>query len=55
MGIKYRKPFFSKKGMEMWQIVLLVLMMIFILFLIFFAGDLNTKIGNLLGGIGDMY
>lgn len=38
----------NRKGMEMWQIVLIILALIFLLVVIIFYGFLGGEIGNLL-------
>ena len=38
--------FADKKGMEMWQILLLVLSILILLFMLIFYGQLDAKIGD---------
>ena len=39
--------FVDKKGMEMWQIVLMIISILVLLFLMMFYGQLNERIGEL--------
>ena len=45
---------FGKKGMEMWQLVLLILVLILLLAVIVWFGFLGGEIGSLLGKLGDL-
>ena len=44
----------GKKGMEMWQIVLLILVMIFLLAVIIWYGFLGGELKNLLNKFADI-
>ncbi|MBT3298630.1 hypothetical protein HN385_06895 [archaeon] len=39
----------NKKGMEMWQIVLMILMLLLIFFGFLFYGGISDKLGDLFG------
>ena len=45
----------GKKGMEMWQLILIILAVIFLLFMIAWYGGLNESIKELLGKLGEMF
>lgn len=44
----------NKKGMEVWEIVGLVLAVAFFLFLLVWYGLLDNDLGGLLGKLGDL-
>ncbi|MBI4151601.1 hypothetical protein HY496_01410 [Candidatus Woesearchaeota archaeon] len=45
----------GKKGMEMWQLVLLILALVLLVFIIVWYGGLNKEIGNLLEKFGELF
>jgi len=44
----------NKKGMEMWQLVLMILAILLLLFMIVWYGALNNDLGDLFGKLGDL-
>jgi hypothetical protein len=51
------RPFFSfgKKGMEMWQLVLMILVLILLIVVIVWYGILGWEIKELLGKFGELF
>ena len=47
--------FLEKKGMEMWQLVLMILAILLLLFMIVWYGALNNDLGDLFGKLGDLF
>ena len=45
----------NKKGMEMWQIVLIILALLFLVVIGIFWGEIGTKIEGLLGKFGGLF
>jgi hypothetical protein len=48
-------PFRNKKGMEMWQIVFLILAVLLLIFLIIWYGVLGTQLGDLFEKLGEVF
>ena len=47
--------FLGSRGMEMWQIVLIVLALFLLFFMLIWSGALGEKMSSLLGGFGEMF
>lgn len=45
----------DKKGMEMWQVIALVLAAFFLLFVLFWYGNLDQALWRFLGKLGDLF
>jgi len=45
----------GKRGMEMWQLVLIILVLILLLFVIGWYGGLNEGLGSLLDKLGGIF
>lgn len=45
----------DKKGMEMWQLLLILLSVILLLFFIVWYSSLGSDIGDLLGTLGELW
>ena len=45
----------NKKGMEMWQLVLIILAIVFLLFMLAWYGGLDQKISGLLNKFLDLF
>jgi len=43
----------GKKGMEMWQLVLMILAIILLVFIVAWYSGLNQSLGSLFGRLGD--
>ncbi len=44
----------NKKGMEMWEMVMLIAAVAFLLFIIVWYGLLDNDLGELFGKVGDL-
>ncbi|MBU1112141.1 MAG: hypothetical protein ABIG93_01770 [archaeon] len=47
--------YLNKRGMEMWQIVMIILALLLLFFIILFYSGLKDSIVELLGGIGNWF
>ena len=45
----------NSKGMEMWQVVLIILSLLLLFFLFAWSGDLGSKMEALLSGVADRF
>ncbi len=41
----------GKKGMEIWQLILLILVLVLLIFVLIWFGALNKNLGGLLGNL----
>jgi hypothetical protein len=49
------KYVFGKKGMEMWQLILLILALVFLVLMLFFYKELGAELKDLFGKIGRLW
>ena len=45
----------GRRGMETWQLVMIILALVLLMAVIIFYGELGEKIEGLLGSLGDLF